>query len=55
MLLKKIGVTRQAIYRWENNKSYPDIDNLILLSEMYNVTLDALIKRESKHERKNTY
>lgn len=41
---KKIGVTRQAIYRWENNKSYPDIDNLILLSEMYNVTLDALIK-----------
>lgn len=37
-------MTRQAIYRWENNKSYPDIDNLILLSEMYNVTLDALIK-----------
>lgn len=41
---KKIGVTRQAIYKWENDKSYPDIDNLILLSEMYNVTLDELIK-----------
>ncbi len=44
MLLKKIGVTRQAVYKWENDKSYPDIDNLILLSEMYNVTLDELIK-----------
>lgn len=41
---KKIGVTRQAVYKWENGKSYPDIDNLILLSEMYNVTLDDLIK-----------
>lgn len=41
---KKIGVTRQAVYKWENDKSYPDIDNLISLSEMYNVTLDELIK-----------
>ncbi|MGE7860959.1 helix-turn-helix domain-containing protein [Bacillus mobilis] len=41
---KKIGVTRQAVYKWENDKSYPDIENLILLSEMYNVTLDELIK-----------
>ena len=41
---KKIGVTRQAVYKWENDKSYPDINNLILLSEMYNVTLDELIK-----------
>ncbi|PGC16667.1 transcriptional regulator [Bacillus wiedmannii] len=30
--------------KWENNKSCPDIENLILLSEMYNVTLDELIK-----------
>ncbi|EOP09096.1 MULTISPECIES: helix-turn-helix domain-containing protein [Bacillus] len=41
---KKIGVTRQAVYKWENDKSFPDIENLILLSEMYNVTLDELIK-----------
>lgn len=37
-------MTRQAVYKWENDKSYPDIDNLILLSEMYNVTLDELVK-----------
>ncbi|HDR7912502.1 TPA: helix-turn-helix transcriptional regulator [Bacillus wiedmannii] len=30
--------------KWENDKSCPDIENLILLSEMYNVTLDELIK-----------
>ncbi|HGH7176508.1 TPA: helix-turn-helix transcriptional regulator [Bacillus wiedmannii] len=41
---KKIGITRQAVYKWENDKSCPDIENLILLSEMYNVTLDELVK-----------
>lgn len=41
---KKIGIMRQAVYKWENDKSCPDIENLILLSEMYNVTLDELIK-----------
>lgn len=49
---KKIGVTRQAVYKWENDKSYPDIDNLILLSEMYNVTLDELIKGNQDFKRK---
>ncbi|CKG37984.1 transcriptional regulator [Streptococcus pneumoniae] len=49
---KKIGVTRQAVYKWENDKSYPDIDNLILLSEMYNVTLDELIKGNQDFKKK---
>ncbi|PEM77222.1 helix-turn-helix domain-containing protein [Bacillus pseudomycoides] len=41
---RKVGVTRQAVYKWESNKSYPDIDNLILLSKLYEVTIDELIK-----------
>ncbi|MGD6892221.1 helix-turn-helix domain-containing protein [Bacillus mobilis] len=49
---KMIGVTRQAVYKWENDKSYPDIDNLILLSEMYNVTLDELIKGNQSFKEK---
>jgi transcriptional regulator with XRE-family HTH domain len=49
---KKIGVTRQAVYKWENDKSYPDIDNLILLSEMYNITLDELIKGNQNFKEK---
>jgi len=39
-----MNVSRQAVYKWENNKGYPDIENLIKLSELYNVTLDELIK-----------
>ncbi|QWG33029.1 XRE family transcriptional regulator [Bacillus mycoides] len=49
---KKIGVTRQAVYKWENDKSCPDIDNLILLSEMHNVTLDELIKGNQNFKEK---
>ncbi|MED1059426.1 helix-turn-helix transcriptional regulator [Bacillus mycoides] len=49
---RKIGVTRQAVYKWENDKSYPDIDNLILLSELYNVTLDELIKGNQEFKKK---
>ncbi|MES5954462.1 helix-turn-helix transcriptional regulator [Bacillus fungorum] len=49
---KKIGVTRQAVYKWENDKSCPDIENLILLSEMYNVTLDELIKGNQSFKEK---
>lgn len=40
------------MYKWENDKSYPDIDNLILLSEMYNVTLDELIKGNQNFKEK---
>ncbi|MDA2325736.1 helix-turn-helix transcriptional regulator [Bacillus albus] len=49
---KKIGVTRQAVYKWENDKSYPDIDNLVILSEFYNVTLDDLIKGNDSFKKK---
>ncbi|PET97708.1 transcriptional regulator [Bacillus cereus] len=49
---KKIGITRQAVYKWENDKSCPDIENLILLSEMYNVTLDELIKGNQNFKEK---
>ena len=51
-IAQKIGVTRQAVYKWENDKGYPDIDNLILLSELYNVTLDELIKGNESFKKK---
>ncbi|MGG5736203.1 MULTISPECIES: helix-turn-helix domain-containing protein [Bacillus cereus group] len=38
--------------KWENDKSCPDIENLILLSEMYNVTLDELIKGNQDSKKK---
>lgn len=43
-LAEKIYVTRQTISNWENGKSYPDIHSLLLLSSLFNVSLDHLIK-----------
>ncbi|MDE6852706.1 MAG: helix-turn-helix domain-containing protein [Lachnospiraceae bacterium] len=43
-LAEKIFVSRQTISNWENDKSYPDVKSLILLSEVFGVSLDQLIK-----------
>jgi transcriptional regulator with XRE-family HTH domain len=43
-LAEKIYVTRQTISNWENNRNYPDINSLLLLSSLFNVSLDQLIK-----------
>lgn len=43
-LAEKVYVTRQTISNWENGKCYPDIHSLLLLSSLFNVSLDQLIK-----------
>lgn len=43
-LAEKIFVSRQTISNWENNKNYPDIKSLLLLSSIFNVSLDILVK-----------
>lgn len=43
-LAEKVFVTRQTISNWENNKNYPDIHSLLLLSSLFNISLDQLIK-----------
>lgn len=45
---EKIYVTRQTISNWENNKSYPDIHSLLLLSSLFNISLDQLTKGDIK-------
>ncbi|MEG0365288.1 MAG: helix-turn-helix transcriptional regulator [Coprobacillus sp.] len=44
----KLRVSRQTISNWENEKSYPDIINVIELSNLYNVSLDDLLKGDEK-------
>lgn len=39
-----IGVSRQTMSNWENNKSYPDIISVIKLSDIYEISLDYLLK-----------
>ena len=43
-LAEKIYVTRQTISNWENDKNYPDINSLIRMSELFNVSVDTLLK-----------
>jgi len=43
-LAEKVFVSRQTISNWENDKSYPDVKSLLLLSEVFHVSLDQLIK-----------
>lgn len=53
-LAEMLTVSRQAISKWESNKTYPDIENLILLRTLFNVTLDDLIVNENKTEVEDT-
>ena len=43
-LAQKVYVTRQTISNWETGKSYPDIHSLLLLSSLFEISLDQLIK-----------
>ncbi len=45
---EKIGVSRQTISNWENEKSYPDIVSVIRLSDIYSISLDSLLKGDDK-------
>ena len=44
MLAEKIYVSRQTVSNWENDKNYPDINSLLRLSEVFEVSIDILIK-----------
>lgn len=39
-----IGVSRQAVSKWESGQSYPDVDKLVALSNLFHVSLDRLVK-----------
>ncbi|MDM0469738.1 helix-turn-helix transcriptional regulator [Clostridium perfringens] len=43
-LAEKLGISRQAVSKWESGQSVPDLNKLIILSELYKVTIDYLVK-----------
>ena len=49
-LASKLGVSRQAVSKWERSESSPDTDNLIELAKIYNLTLDELLNGEDAIE-----
>ena len=48
---EKIGVSRQALAKWENGETIPDIEKCTILAELYDVSLDELVtySKETYH------
>lgn len=51
-LAERIFVSRQTISNWENDKNYPDMKSLLLLSSLFNVSLDILVKGDLEEMKK---
>ena len=49
-LADKLGLSRQAVSKWERAESSPDTDNLICLAKLYNVSLDDLLNTDQSVE-----
>lgn len=49
-LAEKIGVSRQAITKWETKRGLPDVENMIILAEIFKMTLDELVLEETKKQ-----
>jgi transcriptional regulator with XRE-family HTH domain len=47
-LAKRIGVSRQTISNWENDKTLPDIDYIIELAQLFNLSVDQLLIIDSQ-------
>lgn len=45
-LAEIVGISRQAVAKWELGQGYPDIDNLVKLSDIFKISLDRLVKSE---------
>lgn len=46
-LAERIGVSRQAISKWESGASTPELEKLLALSECFHITLDELVREEA--------
>jgi transcriptional regulator with XRE-family HTH domain len=50
-LAEKLGVSRQAVSKWERSEASPDTDNLIALAKIYGLTLDELVYGEREEDK----
>ncbi|WP_201769111.1 helix-turn-helix domain-containing protein [Peribacillus psychrosaccharolyticus] len=43
-----LNLSRSTISSWEVGRSYPDLDNLVAISDLYDVSLDILLREDAK-------
>lgn len=46
-LADKISISRSAVSNWESGRNYPDLDSIVLLSDVLNISLDQLLREDS--------
>jgi transcriptional regulator with XRE-family HTH domain len=51
---ERLGVSRQAVSRWERAESSPDMDNLVELSKLYGISLDDLLDTDITQDSNRT-
>lgn len=49
-IAEKLGVSRQAVAKWEKGETMPDIESCVKLADLYQVTLDILVRNIGKAE-----
>ena len=54
-LADRLGVTYQAVSKWENGKNVPDISIIKEMSKMFNIDIDEILDGEKKDKKKNLY
>ena len=50
-MAEKLGVSRQSVSKWETNASVPELDKLILLSDLFHISLDELVRGKVEQEK----
>lgn len=52
-IAERIGVSRQAVAKWENGEAMPDVENIIALADIYEVTIDSLVRNIASYSGKS--
>lgn len=54
-MAEKIGVSRQAITKWENGTGTPDIANLMAIADLFQISVDELLSNEKSEKKQSDY
>jgi len=49
---EKLAISRQAVSKWERGVALPDIENIMYISDLFNVSLDTIVKGDEKMTKK---
>ena len=54
-LAEKLGVSRQAVTKWETDAGIPDIENIMAISTLFDISIDELLSNERETQKTTEY